>query len=1084
MIHAAAPHFLWPFAVRYAAHQLNLWPRVSLPKTLLTLRWTGKVGNASVFRVWGSRAFVRDTFADKLSARAIPCVFLGLSPDAPGCLFYHPTSLRVFPSQDVTFDESVPFYRLFPFHSAPLPPPPLFLAPGPPPVDPLPPQGPAPSGVSQVDPPPSAVPGEVAVDSSAIRGTASGGAETGGSESGGAALGGTETRGSETGGAEPGGAQPGGAELEGVEPGGAESEGAESGGAEAQGAAEDVRAASASGTRRSSKGKGGKGGGSGSGGGGGGSGGGGGDSGGGGCGGSGGGTGGFGGGGGGGSGGSGGSGSGGSGGGRTGAWGGVAIFELDYDAILSAMYALSASAEGDCYLSVLPDPGIGVAALGASESSLPGTAHAEVLHTFTLDSGASRYFFRDSTTLTPLPAPVPVRLAYPFGGPVVARYSTVRSSPPLVLNELGQVAPPCSCHLLSHQTLLWHHRLGHPSLPRLRGMHSCLLGHERYFLLVVDDNTRYTTVFPLSNKGEFPDVLIPWIRLQLRERFCLNLRVLRLHFDTGGVFSSDLLREFCHGEGILESFTLPASPQQNGISECRFGLVMEVAPTSMVHATAPHFLWTFAVRMAAVLPPYLAPCPPLSGRGGRERGSAEPAGVEPGGAVPTGAESGGADPGGAETEGEDSGGAKPGGAESERYFFFWRFAAVSPWLTPRPEPLSLQQLFERLTRRTRLRTGAAGAGGSAAGDAGAGGAEGAGVSAGAGGPGGTGPGGARSGGTGAAEAGGAGGARARCAGARVAGARGAASLGAGGDGASAAGGSGAAGAGGAADVGAGGLGRGGAGVGSRDTGRLRREGDPDAPDIPTPRSYAETVTGSRGRRVLRLACYVARGFSQGQGVDYFQTFSPTPNMTTLWVFRHVVAQRDYKLHSLDFSIAFLQGSLHEEIWLRHPPGFTGSFLQIYVNNKALIALCQEHRLEQQQRGQLRLAYVATRANIADIFTKALPPACFAFLDWSCDHLFSPTLRMGSCSSSVFSSSCEAKIYPGAMAAQELRWLTYLLTDLREGPRSSLVLYVDNKAMIALCQEHKLEHRTKHIAQRYFLARELHVKLICYTLFRL
>ncbi|CAI7856014.1 unnamed protein product [Closterium sp. NIES-54] len=117
MIHAAAPHFLWPFAVRYAAHQLNLWPRVSLPETSPTLRWTGKVGDASVFRVWGSRAFVRDTSADKLSARAIPCVFLGFVPDAPGWQFYHPTSRRVLPSQDVTFDESVPFYRLFPYRS-------------------------------------------------------------------------------------------------------------------------------------------------------------------------------------------------------------------------------------------------------------------------------------------------------------------------------------------------------------------------------------------------------------------------------------------------------------------------------------------------------------------------------------------------------------------------------------------------------------------------------------------------------------------------------------------------------------------------------------------------------------------------------------------------------------------------------------------------------------------------------------------------------------------------------------------------------------------------------------------------------
>ncbi|CAI7743584.1 unnamed protein product [Closterium sp. NIES-54] len=242
MIHAATPHFLWPFVVRYAAHQLNLWPRVSLPETSPTVHWMGEVGDASVFRVWGSHAFVRDTSSDKLSPRAIPYSFLGFVPDAPGWQFYHPTSRRVFPSQDVTFDESDPFYRLFPYRSAPPPPWPLFLAPGPPPVDPLPPQGLSPSDESQVDHLRGPAPVQVVVDSGAARGAASGGAASGGAEPGGAKSEGAETGGAEpggveTGGAEHGGAEPKGVEPEGVEPGDAALEGAESGGAEPQGAA-------------------------------------------------------------------------------------------------------------------------------------------------------------------------------------------------------------------------------------------------------------------------------------------------------------------------------------------------------------------------------------------------------------------------------------------------------------------------------------------------------------------------------------------------------------------------------------------------------------------------------------------------------------------------------------------------------------------------------------------------------------------------------------------------------------------------------------------------------------------------------
>ncbi|CAI7817434.1 unnamed protein product, partial [Closterium sp. NIES-53] len=181
-------------------------------------------------------------------------------------------------------------------------------------------------------------------------------------------------------------------------------------------------------------------------------------------------------------------------------------------------------------------------------------------------------------------------------------------------------------------------------------------------------------------------------------------------------------------------------------------------------------------------------------------------------------------------------------------------------------------------------------------------------------------------------------------------------------------------------------------------------------------------------------------------------------------------QRDYELHSLDFSTPFLQGSLHEEIWLRRPRGFNGSFPAGTQTTLAALGfapstadpslfLCTDTSLPP----FYVLVYVDDLV-FATADTEALTLVKHRKVHWD---VAKRVLRY-LCSSS----SCEAAIYAGAMAAQELRWLTYLLTDLGEQPCSPLVLYVDNKAMIALCEEHRLEHRTKHIALRYFLAREL------------
>ncbi|CAI7740327.1 unnamed protein product [Closterium sp. NIES-53] len=372
------------------------------------------------------------------------------------------------------------------------------------------------------------------------------------------------------------------------------------------------------------------------------------------------------------------------------------------------------------------------------------------------------------------------------------------------------------------------------------------------------------------------------------------------------------------------------------------------------------------------------------------------------------------------------------------------------------------------------------------------------------------------------------------------------------------------------------------------------EGDLDAPDIPTLRSYAEAievtyvdkvpppganiVSGMWIFRVKRLpgsppvfkARYVARGFSQRQGVDFFQTFSPTPKMTTL------------------------RGSLHEEIWLRRPPGFTGSFpvgtqwslqrlvyglrqaprewhdtlrttlaalgfapstsdpslflrinttlppfyVLVYVDDlvfaigdtealahvkselqkrhtctdlgeltsylglritrdraQRTITLTQSHMVQQVLQ-RFGFTYSSPQSTPLPTGHSLSAPPSDEFVEPSgpypelvgCLITSGMGLVLGGRARVVLtghadaswvddlatqrSSSCEAEIYAGAMAAQELRWLTYLLTDLGEAPRSPPVQYVNNKAMLALCQEHRLEHRTKHIALRYFLAREL------------
>ncbi|CAI7892984.1 unnamed protein product [Closterium sp. NIES-54] len=397
---------------------------------------------------------------------------------------------------------------------------------------------------------------------------------------------------------------------------------------------------------------------------------------------------------------------------------------------------------------------------------------------------------------------------------------------------------------------------------------------------------------------------------------------------------------------------------------------------------------------------------------------------------------------------------------------------------------------------------------------------------------------------------------------------------------------------------------------------LAPEGDPDAPDIPTPRSYAEAILGPHSSQWQ--AAMDAEMASWNSTCTYVDEVPPSgANIVDgMWIFKvkwPPGSPPAFKARYVARGFTFLQGSLHKEIWLRRPPGFTGSFPPgtQWSLWRPVYGLCQAPR-EWHDTLRTTLAALGFNPSTADpsLFLRtdtSLPPfyvlvyvddlvfatgdtealalvkselqkrhtctdpyklryylgllitsdrACrnitltqshmlhqvlqrFGFqfsspqpTPLSTGHSLSappsdesiepsgPYPELVGCFMYLMTCTRPDLVYPLSLLARyvapgrhrkvhrdaakrvlcylcstsgmglvlggrgpvvltghadaswELRWLTYLLTDLGEQPRSSPVLYVDNKAMIASCQEHRFEHRTKHNALQYFLAREL------------
>jgi hypothetical protein len=83
----------------------------------------------------------------------------------------------------------------------------------------------------------------------------------------------------------------------------------------------------------------------------------------------------------------------------------------------------------------------------------------------------------------------------------------------------------------------------------------------------------------------------------------------------------------------------------------------------------------------------------------------------------------------------------------------------------------------------------------------------------------------------------------------------------------------------------------------------------------------KTKYDSHGNIEKYKVCLVAKGFTQREGVDYNETFSPVSCKDSFRIIMALVAHFDLELHQMDVKTAFLNGDLEEKVNIKQPKGF-------------------------------------------------------------------------------------------------------------------------------------------------------------------
>jgi transposase InsO family protein len=119
---------------------------------------------------------------------------------------------------------------------------------------------------------------------------------------------------------------------------------------------------------------------------------------------------------------------------------------------------------------------------------------------------------------------------------------------------------------------------------------------SKYCLVIVDDYSRFTSVFFSQEKSQNQETLKRFLRWDQNE---FGLRIKKIRSDNGTEFKNSQIEAFLEEEEVIKhEFSSPYTPQQNGVVERKNRTLLDMARTMLDKYKTPNRFWAEAINTA------------------------------------------------------------------------------------------------------------------------------------------------------------------------------------------------------------------------------------------------------------------------------------------------------------------------------------------------------------------------------------------------------------------------------------------------------------------------------------------------------